>query len=35
MLEVLYDSRLHSGMTLEQARPILRQIGDDLNQPNS
>jgi hypothetical protein len=35
MLEILYDDRLYSGMTLDQARPLLRQIGDDLNRPNS
>lgn len=35
MLQILYDPRLKSGMTLDQARPILTQIGDDLNRPNS
>jgi len=35
MLQILYDPRLTSGMTLDQARPILTQIGDDLSRPNS
>ena len=35
MLKILYDPRLKSGMPLNQARPILTQIGDDLNRPNS
>lgn len=35
MLQILYDARLRSGMNLQQARPILRRIGDDLNRPNS
>ncbi len=35
MLQILYDPRLTSGMTLDQARPILTKIGDDLNRPNS
>jgi hypothetical protein len=35
MLQVLYDKRLRSGMTIDDARTILHQIGADLNQPNS
>jgi len=35
MLKILYDPRLKSGMTLDQARPILTQIGDDLSRPHS
>lgn len=35
LLRILYDPRLKSGMTLDQARPILSQIGADLDRPNS
>lgn len=30
MLKILYDPRLHPGMTPDQARPIVRQIASDL-----
>lgn len=35
LLQMLYDPRLKSGMSLERAKPIITQIAADLNRPNS
>lgn len=34
MLEILYDPRLRAGMTRDQALPILKDIGQQLNTPS-
>lgn len=35
MLQILYDTRLRPGMTLDQARPYLYEIAEVLNAPHS